>query len=130
MASDTAHPAVFAAGWRALLALGLALAAAYLLAATHYYATILVLAALMLAFSFGAARRLLHARGAADSIAANRTIARLQSEQKRAAQAHDHLQALLDTVSAALLVVTEDGRIESTNRAAQLLTGGKAPRLS
>ena len=129
MASDTAHPAMFGAGWRAMLALGLAVLTAWLLATTHYYATILVMAALMLALSFGAARRLFHGRDAADIIAANRAITQLQSGQKRAAQAQDHLQALLDTVSAALLILTEDGRITSANRAARLLIGGGGPRL-
>lgn len=130
MGSDTARPAMFAIGWRSLLALGLAVLTAYLLAATQYYATILVLAALMLAFSFGAARRLFQRQSAADISAANRTITRLQSGQRQAAQAQDHLRALLDTVSAALLVLAGDGRITSANRAARLLTGGTGPRLS
>ena len=42
----------------------------------------------------------------------------------------DHLQALLDTVNAALLVLTADGRVAAANRAARLLLRGEGPRLS
>ena len=87
------------------------------------------LALLTLGLMFGVARLVLQAQGAAESHAANRAITRLQAEQKRAAQTQDHLQALLDTVSAALLVVKEDGRVTGANRAARLLLRGEGPRL-
>jgi nitrogen fixation/metabolism regulation signal transduction histidine kinase len=130
MASDTIHPPLLPIAWRAALALALAAVTAHLLVATQYYATIFLLALLTLGLVFSVTQLLLRGQNAADSIAANRVIARLQTEQKRAAQAQDHLQALLDTVSAALLVVPDDGRIASANRAARLLTRGDGPRLS
>ena len=121
MGSDTVHPPLLAVGWRAGLALVLAVVATHLLATTQYYATVFLLALAMLALMFSAAQTLLGGRSAADTLAVNRTIARLQAGQKQAARTQDHLQALLDTVSAALLVLRPDGRALAANRAAQLL---------
>jgi two-component system nitrogen regulation sensor histidine kinase NtrY len=129
MASDTAQATVLPIAWRVVLALGLAVLAARLLLATQYYATILFLALMMLGLMFGVARLLLQGQSAAEARAVDRAIARLQTEQKRAVQAHDHLQALLDTVSAALLVVTGDGHVMGANRAARLLLRDEGPRL-
>jgi len=127
MASD-ASPALSVA-WRASLALGLALLIAHLLAATQYYATIFLLALLAITTVFSMARLLMSGQSAADNLTANRAIARLQTDQKNAALAQDHLQALLDTVSAALLVLDGDGRVAAANQAARLLTRGDGPRL-
>ena len=130
MASDTFHPPLLPIAWRAGLTAGLALLAVHLLATTQYYATIFLIALLILALVFGLTRLLLQNQSAADTKTANRTIVRLQSEQKQAAQAQDYLQALLDTVSAALLVLESDGRIAAANRAARLLVGGQSPCLT
>jgi two-component system nitrogen regulation sensor histidine kinase NtrY len=127
MASD-ASPALSVA-WRASLALGLALLIAHLLATTQYYATIFLLALLAITTVFSMARLLMSGQSAADNLTANRAIARLQTDQKNAALAQDHLQALLDTVSAALLVLDGDGRVAAANQAARLLTRGDGPRL-
>lgn len=130
MASDTAHPTALPIAWRAALALGLAVLAAHLVVNTQYYATIFFLALVMLALMFGVARLVLQGQSAAEDRAVDRAIARLTAEQKRAAQAQDHLQALLDTVGAALLVVSDDGHVMGGNRAARLLLRGEGPRLS
>jgi len=130
MASDAIRVTGLPIVWRAALALVLALLAAHLLVTTQYYATIFFLALLILGLMLGVARLLLRGQSAAESQAVDRAIIRLQAEQKRAVQAYDHLQALINTVSAALLVVAEDGRVTATNRAAQLLLRGEGPRLS
>jgi two-component system nitrogen regulation sensor histidine kinase NtrY len=127
MASDA--PPALSVAWRAGLALGLGLLIAHLLAATQYYATIFLLALLAITTVFSMARLLMYGQSAADNLAANRAIARLQTDQKNAALAQDHLQALLDTVSAALLVLDGDGRVAAANQAARLLTRGDGPRL-
>ncbi|HEX4026156.1 MAG TPA: ATP-binding protein [Rhizomicrobium sp.] len=130
MGSDSAHATLLPIAWRTFTALAFAVLAVRLVMTTQLYATIFFLSLLTLGLMFGVARLVLQVEGAAESHAANRTITRLQAEQKCAAQAQDHLQALLDTVSAALLVVTEDGRVADANRAARLLMRGEGPRLS
>jgi two-component system nitrogen regulation sensor histidine kinase NtrY len=130
MASDTIHPALLPVVWRVALAMGLTALVAYLVLATQYYATTAMLALATLALMFGVARLLLRKQSLAECLAANRAIARLESERKDAAEAHDHLQALLDTVSAALLVLAPDGRVTSANRAARLLVGHEGPCLA
>jgi two-component system nitrogen regulation sensor histidine kinase NtrY len=130
MGSDTMHTPLLPVAWRVALVLGLAALTAQLMATTQYYATIFLLALLMAGLMFGVARLLLQGRSAADNIAANHAIARLQESQRKSMQTQDHLQALLDTVSAALLVLEEDGRIDSANRAARLLVRSDGPRLS
>lgn len=129
MASDAVHPIAFPIAWRVALGLALAVLAAHLLVTTQYYATIFFLALVMLGLMFGVARLVLQGQGAAESRAVDRAITRLAAERKRALQAQDHLQALLDTVSAALLVLTEDGHVAGANRAARLLLRGEGPRL-
>src|ERR1700754_2554819 len=101
MVSDTASSLTLPIAWRAILALSLAVLTAHLLLATQYYATILVLGAAMAGLLFGVARLLQRVQSTAETGAANRAIAALQAEQKRSAQSRDHLQALLDTVTAA-----------------------------
>jgi nitrogen fixation/metabolism regulation signal transduction histidine kinase len=130
MASDAAHPTTLPIAWRVALALGLAILAAHLLVTTQYYATIFFLALVILALMFAVARLVLQGQSAAEDRAVDRAIARLAAEQKRAVQTQDHLQALLDTVSAALLIVAQDGHVAAGNRAARLLLRGEGPRLS
>ena len=130
MASDAAHPTALPIAWRAGLALGLAVLAAHLLITTQYYATIFFLALAMLGLMIGAARQMLQGQSAAERRAVDRAIARLVAEQNRAVQTQGHLQALLDTVGAALLVVTENGHVTAANRAARLLLRDEGPRLS
>jgi len=130
MASDTIPSPVLPLLWRLALAFASAALAAQLLIATHYYATVLLLTLVALGLMFGMARLLQQAQGAADAGAADRAIVRLQAERKHAAQTQDHLQALLDTVAAALLIVRQDGRAAAANRAARLLLRGEGRRLS
>lgn len=130
MGSDSAQAGLLAIIWRSLAALAFAVLAARLLMTTQLYATVFVLAALTLVLMFGVARLVLPGQDADESHAANRAITRLQAEQKRSVQTQDHLQALLDTVSAALLVVKDDGRVTGANRAARLLLKGEGPRLA
>jgi two-component system nitrogen regulation sensor histidine kinase NtrY len=130
MASDTIHPPLLPIAWRTALVLGLGALTAHLMATTQYYATIFILLALSASLVFGVARQLLQSQSLQDNAAANRAIANLQTAQKRAAQEQDHLRALLDTVSAALLVMDGDGGTAPVNRAAQLLTRGEGPHLS
>lgn len=130
MASDTAPSLLWPVAWRAVLALALALLVAHLLLTTQYYATILFLALLILGLMFGIAHLFTQNQSVAESAAANRVIAGLQAERKRTVETQDHLQALLDTVSAALLVLKEDGRVAGANRAALLLLRDEGPRLS
>jgi nitrogen fixation/metabolism regulation signal transduction histidine kinase len=130
MGSDSAQAVLLSVIWRAFAALAFAVLAARLLMTTQLYATIFVLAVLTLVLMFGVARLVLPGQDGDESLAANRAITRLQAEQKRGVQTQDHLQALLDTVSAALLVVKEDGRATGANRAARLLLKGEGPRLA
>jgi nitrogen fixation/metabolism regulation signal transduction histidine kinase len=130
MASDTVHSPLLPAAWRLTLAFALTALAAHLVITTQYYATIFLIASAALVLMFAVARLLQQGQSAAEMGAVDRAVARMQEEQKRAAQTQDHLQALLDTVSAALLVVKPDGRVAGANRAARLLLRGQGPRLS
>ncbi len=130
MASDTVQSALLPVTWRLAMAFALAAVAAHLLITTQYYATIFVVASIVSGLMFGVARLLQDRQSLADMGAADRAIARLQVEQKRAAQAQDHLQALLDTVTAALLILRDDGRVAAANRAARLLLREAGRRLS
>jgi two-component system nitrogen regulation sensor histidine kinase NtrY len=128
MASDAAPSSFLPLAWRMVLALGLAMLAAHLLVTTQFYATVFFIALLILGLLFSVVYLLLQNQSAIASRATDRAVARLQAEHKRAVQAHDHLQALLDTVSAALLVVQDDGQIAGANRAARRLLRGHGPR--
>jgi two-component system nitrogen regulation sensor histidine kinase NtrY len=129
MDSDTLHPALLPIAWRTLLVLGLGALTAYLMAATQYYATIFILLALSAVLVFGVARLLLQSQSLQDNTSANHMIAQLQSSHLRLVQEQDHLRALLDTVSAALLVIGADGSVTPANRAAQLLMRGHGTHL-
>ncbi|HEX3407543.1 MAG TPA: PAS domain-containing protein, partial [Caulobacteraceae bacterium] len=146
--------APFAAGVavRAALIGALAFAAVALAAWPHYYATAAILVgagglvALDLARSAAAADRTLAQfvdglfaegydrpgrRPGAGRLGAaiDRALGELAALRAERQRRLDYLQALIDTVAAAVLVATEDGRIEFANRAAgQRL--GEAPTLA
>ncbi len=130
MGSDSAQTVLLSVAWRSLAALAFAVLAARLAMTTQLYATIFFLAMLALGLTFGVARLVLPGQNTEESQAANRAITRLQAAQKRGVETQDHLQALLDTVSAALLVVTENGHVAPANRAARLLLKGEGSRLA
>jgi two-component system, NtrC family, nitrogen regulation sensor histidine kinase NtrY len=130
MDSDSLTSRALPVTWRAILGLGLAVLIAHLALTTQYYATIAVLAAVAVTLIFGAARLLVHDRSVRDNLAANRVIAHLQQDQKTAAQRLDHLEALLDTVPAALMVLDGDGRATLANRSARILARGSAGHLA
>jgi nitrogen fixation/metabolism regulation signal transduction histidine kinase len=150
----SSRAAPFAAGVavRAALIGALAFAAVALAAWAHYYATaaILVGAALLVALDLArsatAADRTLAQfvdglfvegydrpgrRPGAGRLGAaiDRALGELAALRAERQRRLDYLQALIDTVAAAVLVATEDGRIEFANRAAgQRL--GEAPTLA
>lgn len=151
MGSSRAAP--FAAGIavRAAVIGALAFAAVALAAWMHYYATAAILAgvallvALDLARSAAAADRTLAQfvdglfaegydrpgrRPGAGRLGAaiDRALGELASLRAERQRRLDYLQALIDTVAAAVLVATEDGRIEFANRAARQRLG-EAPTL-
>jgi nitrogen fixation/metabolism regulation signal transduction histidine kinase len=128
MGSDTTLANAWPIAWRIALALTFAVLAVQLLFATQYYATIFFLAVLALALMFGVARLMLKDEAADGSV--DRAITQLQAETRRAVQVQEHRQALLDTVSAALLMVTQDGRVMPANRAAWLLLRSEGPYLA
>ena len=139
---------------RALLVAVLAFAVFYLLVTTHYYATALVIAGLMLMTVFDLARilnelgepmtRVLEALsmrvheiplGSTERFvpgygAVGKTISLLQDERKEHARQMAYLQSLIDTVATSLMVISPDGRIQLANRAAQMLAGEMVGRLS
>lgn len=59
-----------------------------------------------------------------------RTAATLSLRRRQSQQQIEHLQCLLDTVAASLLVVSADGSVVLANRAAQQLAGVATTRLS
>ncbi|HTV80018.1 MAG TPA: ATP-binding protein [Steroidobacteraceae bacterium] len=116
-----------------------------LLSSTQYYATalvvflcaILVLADLarVVAHADRSTQRFLEALAAGaleapvpDS-AFDRARRHLQQDRRAQRQGSDYLQTLLDTVPAALIVVTAQGNLRMVNRAAHRLLGEPAPRL-
>ena len=139
---------------RALVIAALAFTILYLLATTHYYATSLTLAGLMLMAVLDMARILmqldapmmrileaLSARthevplGSTEQFVPNvagavgKTIALLQDERKEHARQTAYLQSLIDTVVTALMVISPDGHIQLANRAAQSLASEMVGRL-
>ncbi len=131
MDSDSLTSRMVPVTWRAVLGLGLAVLIAHLALTTQYYATIAVLGAVAVTLIFGAARLLVHDRSVRDNQAANhRAIAHMQQDQKAAARRLDHLEALLDTVPAALMVLDGDGRTTLANRAARILARGSTGHLA
>lgn len=100
----------------------LVIAIVELLPTGRYYATSLLLAIVAAVVVADLARR------AARSIEA-RDPAPTGADPVRRQQREERLQALLDTVSAALLVLHADDRVELANRAARVLAGREADRL-
>lgn len=144
----------FAAGIAARAALigALAFAAVALAAWLHYYAT----AAILVGVAFLVALDLARSAAAADrtlaqfvdglfaegydrpgrrpgagrlGAAIDRALGELATVRAERQRRLDYLQALIDTVAAAVLVTTDDGRIEFANRAAGLRLG-EAPTLA
>jgi two-component system nitrogen regulation sensor histidine kinase NtrY len=135
---------------RALLLGAFAFAIAYLLVSTQRYATAVVLALIALALGFDLGRVVSRAdrslerflegltgdvvelpiqrylefsRSAAAFERAARVINATRMDRQRRIE---YMQALLDTVSAALIVLRSDGRVTLVNRAARKLTGTPA----
>jgi PAS domain-containing protein len=152
MGSSRAAPFAAGVAVRAALIGALAFAAVALAAWPHYYASaaILVAAAMLvgldLARSAAVADRTLaqfvdglfaegydrpgRRRGAGRLGAAiDRALGELAALRAERQRRLDYLQALIDTVAAAVLVVTEDGRVEFANRAAAQRLG-EAPTLA
>ena len=145
---------VFAVLWRALLLAVLLAALVYLLGRTQYYASALVVAlcgalivadlTMLAARESRAAERFLDALSASAletpvqrsaipetlRAAYDRTLDTLRQNRSQQQQQGEYLQTLLDTVPAALLVLTADGSLGLINRAAHRLLGESARRLS
>jgi nitrogen fixation/metabolism regulation signal transduction histidine kinase len=122
MDSRLLTPGGFAFGiaWRSLATAGLVFALLQVLSATQYYATALVLAGAIALLLLSAAQ--FYARLGA--LAPERhALPRAQARQL------DHLDALLDAVTVALIAMGPDGRISLVNRAARLLAGEDVARL-
>lgn len=141
-------------GLRAMAVGGCAYLIIHLLTTTQLYATtlvIVVITALLIADLVRVVARLqrsterflenlttdvvetpLHAfAGQARVLAAfERAAHKLNAARSEQRQALDHLQTLLDTVAAALIVVHADGRIKLANRAARKLAGEAVAELS
>jgi two-component system, NtrC family, nitrogen regulation sensor histidine kinase NtrY len=145
------HWAVLA---RALLLAVLLVIVVRLLAATQFYATALVVilcAALVVAdlvrivgHADRSTQRFLESLSAGaleapvpamsdpgDLLSAfERARQHLQADRRAQRQGGDYLQTLLDTVPAALIVVSAEGTLRMVNRAAHRLLGESAPRLA
>lgn len=141
-------------GWRAIAVGGCAYLIVHLLTNTQLYATTLVVAAVAVLFIADLARVVarwqrsterflenlttdvvetpVHAfAGQKRALAAfERAAHKLNTGRSEQRQALDHLQALLDTVAAVLIVVRADGRIKLANRAARKLAGEAVAELS
>jgi signal transduction histidine kinase len=105
---------------RAGLAATLIVLLAWDLAATHYYATALVLALLLGFVLFEASQRYAGAPFAPPA----------RQAEARDMRALDRMQSLLDAVSVALVTIDADGAVTLVNRAARLLAGQDAARLA
>lgn len=125
----------------------LAVAVVHLLATTHYYATSLVLvgfAAMTIASLCMSIARLEapivqfmnNALAGAPDIPAwggrgiETAVISLQEERRHQARQIEYLQALTDSITAALIVVSPDGEMTLANRAARALAGEEAGDLS
>jgi len=120
---DSRLPAsfAFALTWRTLLAAVLATLLLQVLTTTHYYATALVLSALI-ALTIADATRL-YARKSVLG-------AGVRDEELEQARQLDRMAALLDAVTVTLMALAPDGRISFANRAARLLAGEEVGRLT
>jgi nitrogen fixation/metabolism regulation signal transduction histidine kinase len=143
----------FAVLFRALLLAVLIVGVLWLLAATQFYATVLVVVLCGVLVVADLVRVVAHADRSMqrflDSLAAgaleapvpgpatpghllpafDRARHHLQQERRTQRQGADYLQTLLDTVPAALVVISSDGALRMVNRAAHRLLGESVPRL-
>ena len=120
---DSRLPAsfAFALTWRTLLAGVFATLLLQVLTTTHYYATALVLGALI-ALTITDATRLYARQGVLG-------VGTRAAEREQARQL-DRMAALLDAVTVSLMALAPDGRISFANRAARLLAGEEVGRLA
>ncbi len=149
-----AGPFALGVAARAVIMAGLAFGAVELAVRAHYYATALIMVGVAgvvaadLARAAGAADRIL--KGFVDGLTAgsverparpprafgslssaiSRAADALETERRESHRRIDALEALLDTVSAALFVLKPDGSIVQSNRAARGLAGEAADRLA
>lgn len=125
-----AHRAAFRVAFLAALIGTLAFVAAWLIAQTHLYATaaLVLLIAGVVAIDVTNLIRQVGLTGApeSDPVALAHLTRQRSLESRRQIE---HLQSLLDTVSAALIVVRPDGRISLANRAARRLVTQPVERL-
>jgi len=131
MDSDARRPRglAVAVAWRAALIGTLASAAAWLIATTHLYATA-VLALLIAAFTTAGLARLIERIAQRGLGLETFPAARLSRERAVEVERRiESLNALLDTVTAALFIVRPDDRILLVNRAARRLTAEPVERL-
>lgn len=141
-------------GGHAGLVGSLAFGAAWLLVSTRLYACSALVTVLAVLVAVDLARRvaradaqlstLLQGLAAGDADGLARPLAgfpytslafaelgqRLAGDREAANRALDHLRALLDTVSAALLIISEDGAVIPANRAARRLVGAGGASLT
>lgn len=116
--------------WRAVLIGALVFIATWLITETRLYATttLVLLIAGIVATDLGhlIERAALKRAGEGDDSTAARLIRQWSMETHRQIE---HLHSLLDTVSAALIVIQPDGRITLANRAARRLVAQPVERL-
>lgn len=138
-------------GVRAVLVGGLGMLLVRLLSGTQLYATAMIVAGVatwvivdlgrLIARADRSAEQLLNLLHAGvdtplhdsasytDSTAFARAALLLRNTRSQSQQQVEHLQCLLDTVAACLLIVTAEGRVTLANRAAHQLAAGPADRL-
>jgi two-component system nitrogen regulation sensor histidine kinase NtrY len=107
---------------RALVVAALLSGFVLLLVGTQLYATMIVVLGV-------AALVLLDTRRIAARVSVDGAEVRMRVERDDLARRLQQSEALLDTVTAALIVVTADGRVQFMNRAARLLAAGAVSRL-
>lgn len=141
-------------GLRALSIGVLAYVSTHLLAQTHFYATAAILILAVAAIAVDVSTSMLRVRRSIERLVGNATAEptdrplaeqmsrgavaagiekatdELIAERVKAQQRVSHLQALLDTVTSALIIQHADGAVVPVNRAARRLIGDGAGRLS
>ena len=132
MDSDARRPRglAVAVAWRAVLIGTLASVAAWLIATSHLYATA-VLALLIAAFTIADLARLIERITQRGHGLEPFPVARLSRERAVEVERRiESLHALLDTVTAALVIIRPDDRILLVNRAARRLAAQPVERLA
>ena len=94
------------------------------------YITAVLLGVFAILLGVSIARSIRLAQQWMDQSASNRAAVMLQSARAEHQQKLEYLQTLLDTVSAALIVVQDDGRVTLINRAARALAGAPVEQLA